>query len=217
VHYIGYIPCKCPNISHTKVERAFYEYINRINDLSETDIEIEDEGTKKAKELAEHIADFENKIANLTERKKRLMEQYVKEELGFDEYKEMLAILNETYAHLENELERIKPRISAVSETPKISREDLVLNIKENWDKLNNTERMIFLQRFVKRIVLNVEKERYNSNIVKIKSIEFNLSSELSLEELHRSEKQYKVSIRKAMKSVPTRKVGAAKRYVPTR
>jgi hypothetical protein len=40
---------------------------------------------------------------------------------------------------------------------------------------------MMFLQRFINKISITVEKERRNSSIAIIKDIEFNLSSEFSI------------------------------------
>lgn len=171
------IGCKCPDISHKKVENAFIEYIEKINNLSESEIDekdFENDSVIKERELLENIADYESKISNLSSKKKRLMEQYVREEIAFEEYKELIAVLNEDYDSLEMELNRMKADIPTVNEAPEILKEDIILNIKQNWNALNNTERMIFLQRFVKKIVLKVEKERPNFNTVKIEKVEFN-------------------------------------------
>ena len=86
----------------------------------------------------------------------------------------MTEILNEKHNALEDELERSRAELSSVGAKPHIAHSDIIANIKENWDYLNNAEKMIFLQRFVEKIEINVEKLHKKSNIVRIESIEFN-------------------------------------------
>ena len=187
------ITCKCPDISHDKVDKAFSEYIKRIGDFSKfDDIEIENDSSKE-NEILENITDCEKKINALLVQKKRVMERYAREDIEFEEYKELLTILNGDYESLENELNRLKNNIHIAVKTPKISNEDIIFNVRENWDILNNVEKMTFMQRFMKRIVINVEKERHNSSIISIKKIEFNLSSKFPLKNAKRENiKTYK-------------------------
>ena len=206
--------CECPDILHEKVEHAFNEYIKKVDDFSGLEIDgltIEDESTKNKQELQEYITDCETKQAKVLSQKKRIVEQYAREELDFDSYKEILAVLNDDYENLEKELSRIKTKMPTITSTPKISREDIISSIMENWKYLNNTEKMVFLQRFMKKIVINVEKERWNFNKVKVDSIEFNLSNEFSLEALEKTRKDkvklYAVSIRKTLKSIDKKPV----------
>ena len=81
---------------------------------------------------------------------------------------------------------------------------------------------MLFLQRFVKKIVIKVKKERWNFNKVKVEDIEFNLTSEYSLEKLKKFQrnkgKSYKkISVRKTLKNGSQKKSGIAKNFVTTR
>ena len=182
ISYNDEITCKSPTISHIKMEQAFCEYIKKINNFSEIEnIEIENNSTKKENELLKYITDCENKLIDLQDRKKSIMEQYINREIIFEDYKTMITLLNEKYESQEEELQRVKSKIPNTTENSNILKEDIILNLKENWDYLNNNEKMIFLQRFIKKIVINIEKESKNLNIVNIKELEFNLSTELSL------------------------------------
>ncbi|MCL2513994.1 MAG: recombinase family protein [Oscillospiraceae bacterium] len=169
------ITCKCPDISHAKVEKAFSEYIAKIPDFTETDIDIDDTA-KKEDELLKYIVDCEKKADTLLNRKKKLMEQYVGEEIEFDDYKDMLFILNEKYEALEGELQRARANIPTEKNAPAVSQKEIVISIKENWEHLNDKERMMFLQRFVKKIIISVEKERSNVTNAKVEGVEYNLS-----------------------------------------
>jgi hypothetical protein len=189
------IACELPSISHEKVENAFIKYIENIDEFTPVDkVKIDDNAAKKEDELLKYIADLERKNNDLQNRKKKITERYVNGEIMFEEYKEMIVIFKEKREALEGELQRTKADISLGKETPNILPEDVILNLKENWENLNNNEKMIFLQRFVKKINIKVEKEHEKSNIVKIQGIEFNPISKPI------KEKQEKKAIRKNLK-----------------
>ena len=173
------IACTSSAIGHTKLEQAFIEYIENINDITENqDIDIEDKAQKAEQELLASIVDCEKKLNNLQERKKQVMEQYVQGLIEFDEYKNMISMFNENFEAIENDLQHKKAELPTIVNTPEILPEDIVTNLKQNWDKLSDNERMIFLQRFVKKITLKVDKEKGKTTTVKIKQIEFNLHNE---------------------------------------
>jgi len=181
------ISCKSPAISHAKVERAFSEYIQNINDITEDkNINIEENANNVEHELLESIVDYEKKLSTLQNRKKQVMERYVQGALEFDEYKNMIKMFNENYDVLESELQQKKAELPTISRIPEVLPEDIITNLKENWEHLNNNERMIFLQRFVKKIILSVEKENGKTSAVKITEIVFN-SGEMQKREAIRS------------------------------
>ena len=174
IYYNDEIACKSPQISHDKMEDAFIKYIQNINDPTEVEgIEIERNSKNAEQELLETIVDCEKKLDGLQKRKRQVMELFVQGNLEFDEYKKMLNIMNEQYDLLDSELQRKKSELLLVMATPDVLPEDIVLNIKENWNELNNNERMMFLQRFVKKINIKVEKINFSSNAVKITCIDF--------------------------------------------
>ena len=107
------------------------------------------------------------KLLQLQNHKKKVMEQYAGEEISFDEYKDLLKILNDKQETLQIELKIARQDLPEVAETPDLSKEDIIANLQENWEYLNNNERMIFLQRFVKKLPITVEKENPRSSIVK--------------------------------------------------
>jgi site-specific DNA recombinase len=168
--------CKSPSIIHDKVEVAFVEHIKTINDFSEfDDVTIDNDRAKKEYELQEYIQECERKLDNLQAHKKRITEQYVGEEVTFEQYKEMLEVFGDKFESSEQELRKAKAELPDVKETPEISHGDIIANLQENWDFLSNNEKMAFLQRFVKKIVIKVDKEHGTRlNTVKIEGLEFN-------------------------------------------
>jgi len=183
IYFNEHIACRNLQITHKKMERAFVEYIQNINDPAEIeDITIDDSVKKAEQELLESIVSNEKKLQKLLERKRKVMGLFVKGELEFDEYKNMLNMSNEEQNALEIELQRKKAELPILTSTPQVLPEDIITNIKENWDRLNDNERMTFLQRFIKNISITVTKEKGKSNIVNIDKIEFH-SGELQARE----------------------------------
>jgi len=73
--------------------------------------------------------------------------------------------------------------------------ENIITNIRQSWRDLDDTKKTIFIQRFIKKIVITV-----NSNIAKIKSIEFH-TDEISTTELQTSELSKRESVRKILRN----------------
>ena len=171
--------CKSPEIRHEVLESAFIEYINGIHDLTEIDdVVIENNQATKMQELQEYIEDCEKKLENLHVRKKKIMEQYVSEEIGFDEYKIMLNVFDEKFDMLTAELQKARHELPSENEPTEIVKSDIIHNIKENWEHLSNSEKMTFLQRFVGKINVKVEKGFGGRGIAKIEGLEFNSVAE---------------------------------------
>jgi len=180
IYHNDAVTCTSPNIIHDKVEAAFSEYIKKIDNLTEIEeTEIENNKTKKERELQEYAENCEKKLLQLQNHKRKVMEQYAGEEISFDEYKKLLKILNEKEETLQDELKNTRSKLPEVAETPDLCKEDIIENMQENWDLLDNNERMIFLQRFVKKLSIKVEKENATVSNVSIESIEYNLFSQV--------------------------------------
>ncbi|MCL2397297.1 MAG: recombinase family protein, partial [Defluviitaleaceae bacterium] len=175
-YYDAVIACKSHNIIHDKLERAFVEYIERINDFTEAEsIELTEENQdNKRREQLEYIAICESKLSNLRDRKKRIMQRHVNGEIEFEEYRELLDVLNERFEALESELSKLSLESAKEEEVDSTSHMDIILSLKESWSYFSNKEKLMFLQRFVGRMVIVVEKERRNWNIVSIKEVTFN-------------------------------------------
>ena len=133
------ISCSNPEIFHAEVECAFCEYIQNIY-TSADDNNI--------------IIDKEKKLDILRNGKKQVMEQYVQGNIEFDEYKYMLKMFTANYEVLENELKLQKERQA---------HGNIITNLKQNWGHLDDTEKTIFIQRFIRKIVIVI-----NSSIVRI-------------------------------------------------
>jgi len=172
---IMYDDCKMPCIIHHKIDNAFHEYIQNINALEPKNAELKRRETADKKRiLLEYIASCEKKLAIQKKRKQQVMEQYMNGDISFDDYKQLLHISNEQYIALSSEIDKSILEMPLDSES-KITTDDIITNLTENWERLENKERAIFLQRFTKKIIVNAERINLRSSTVSIKSIEFNV------------------------------------------
>ena len=168
-----YKNCKSSSIIRGKMNVLFEDYIKNINNLTMFDNLPFENDEKEKQDLLNYIVECENKLKTHEKKKRRLMEQYIAEEIQFDNYRQLLEIIDEECISLENEIEKAKSEIEE-EQPPSISREDIILNLKENWQYLDDKERYIFLQRYVKKIILTSEKGKKRTEpINKIINIEF--------------------------------------------
>jgi len=168
-----YDGCKMPSIVHSKIEKLFNEYVENIATLEATNAELNnDEATEKKELILKYIVECERKLKDCEERKKQVMEQYMESSISFDEYKQLLEISNGKYIALINEIEKSMAEIPEENES-QITRADIITELTENWQRLDNKERFIFLQRFVKKIVIDAEKTSPRKSILSIRPVEF--------------------------------------------
>ncbi|MDR0943730.1 MAG: recombinase family protein [Ruminococcus sp.] len=158
---IGYVctnrtlkTCHASSMSHKKVEAAFTEYLSQIADFEspEEDITIE----QKKQENAKNIAAYENKLKALEAKDKETLELYVSNELSFDEYRAMRTKIEADRAFINAEIERIKLPSDNESD---FTKDDIILNLRENWELLTDSEKRTFLRNFVERIVIESTKD----------------------------------------------------------
>lgn len=172
IHYDG---CKMTNIVHWKMENLFDEHVKNIETLKSKNADIKNDDTvDKKNQILKYIADCENKLKSQENRKKQVMEQYMNGDISFEEYRNLIEISNKQYEILSNEVERANAEIPTENK-PRITKNDIITNLSENWQRLNNKERMIFLQRFVKKIVVSAERISPRKSIISIQDVEFNV------------------------------------------
>ena len=105
----GVKECASLDISHKKLELSFCEYIQRVNDITETEgLELEEGNKAEEQQLLNAMVNSEKKMEAMTNRKNQAMEQYVQGNIEFDEYKHMTKMFNDNCEALENELQQQK-------------------------------------------------------------------------------------------------------------
>jgi hypothetical protein len=129
------------------MERAFEEYIERYADLTA----------------------IENEPSPLSVKRDNSAEI----EAIFAEYQEMTALGNSRRIELEKRLEVLQSEENTV--TIQHTAAEIAVNIRDNWAKLDNEERLKFVQTFIKKIVVRTETNTngFWSNVI-IDDIVFN-------------------------------------------
>ena len=153
-HTLG--TCTVGSMSHKKVEAAFEEYISEIADFDAVDTRSLAEEEKAKHDNSEAISSLENKLKNLETRERETLERYVRNEIDFEDYRQMKDLVASDKQVLGAELERLKAAQSPAATKP----QEIALNFKKNWDGLSNPERRAFLKQFVERIVIESMKTK---------------------------------------------------------
>ena len=159
-HYNG--TCNAPGFSHLKLEKVFLEYLGNIKPFEFVDEVLE----KKDVDV-----DFEknriiNEIDKLKNKRTNTIKLYTDDEIDFEDYKQIQKIIEEKISNLNNELNNLN--LEEKEEIYLESIKDLITDIKINFIYLDNHEKKMFLERFVKEI--KVIKE---DNVVKIEEVIF--------------------------------------------
>lgn len=162
--------CDANSVGHKNVEKAFSEYIEHIDDFNMIDdIEL-DKIEKQHIERQEVINNLNKQYEKLETKEKEILNFYVNDSINFEEYVDMKKSIAKAKEHIYMELE--KTRDCEVKSTTVVE-EDIIKNLKENWDLLNDTERRQFLIQFVDKITITGEKQNSRNNIVKIQDVKY--------------------------------------------
>lgn len=164
--------CTASNIKHKNVEKAFCEYLDKINELNEID-EIKLSQTEDIKQ--QHIERKDNinkQYENLEHKEKEILNLYVKDSIEFNNYIQIKNFIEKEKNRLSLELSSI-PNFEEDEEII-IKKEDIIKNLKENWNLLTNIEKRQFLINFVDKIIIINELKNSRRGIAKIEDIIFN-------------------------------------------
>jgi len=164
--------CNASSMGHLQTEKTFGEYIAKIETFSEVD-RLDLKRKKEAqREAQQAIQAYQEKRQQLKRREKEIMQLYVHNEIDFEAYKAMKKQIAGDVEVIQHELKRLD---TSTEEEPTLKKENIVADLKRNWEALTATERRQFLVRFVKCIyaVNDVPKGKRYGNI-SIVGIEYN-------------------------------------------
>lgn len=161
--------CNASNVSHNRVERAFINYINNIEDFTVIDeIEIEEKENLnnqklktlyKQKDTLEHR---ENEILNL----------YISGTMDFEHFTEIKNPLEQEKMRILSEIQELE-NAQIEDEQEQIIKADIIKNIKENWELLTDLEKRQFIVQFIDKIIVDGIKINQRSTAVKILDVKF--------------------------------------------
>lgn len=158
--------CPAIGISHNKVEIAFLNYLDRIEELEEIDnINIENEvDTTELNNAKKRLIQKNNKL-------KEIMKLFMDNLLNYEEYQKMKNIIDEECEKIKKEIKKEEERLK--SRENEINKSMIARNIKEHWEFLTRSERREFLTQFVKKIVIVNRSTDRHKGIPEILNIEF--------------------------------------------
>ena len=180
VYYCSYIckqkikgQCNSKSISHNKVDFAFNEYIKNLKDFTvEDEVEI-NKSNENSEDITSLKQEYEAFLSKLLKKEQSIMQLYINDEINFNEYnkmQELTRVQRKAYEEKINELE------TSQEINVGLNPEDIIINLKENWELLTNGEKMQFLQTYIEAIyVINEpDKDNQNKNQAKVKKLEYN-------------------------------------------
>jgi len=139
--------CKMPGFSHKKIEEAFLNYLNKVRNF-----EYDSEIFQEEKEYLD-IMRLKNSIEKLEIKRCKITELFSFNKIDFETYQEIKGNIESNLICLGNELSSIQKKYdNSLSNRNDI--EKIVVSLKNNYLNLNNNEKKIFLERFVKEIVV---------------------------------------------------------------
>lgn len=158
--------CSCVGISHKKVEAAFLQYLDNIEELTE----IEKIKIKNKENNKKELKILEKQITQLSLKNKEVMNLFMIDKISHEQLKYMTDEINKKKECINNEILRIKNLMSSKqsNETKEFSK-----NIKEHWLYLTNKEKLYFLTNFIEKIVIkNKDKIKGKPEILDVKFYE---------------------------------------------
>ena len=138
--------CKTVGFSHKKMEEAFLNYLDNVEDFEYTNSIFDDNLEKVDKDRIV--------VKRLKKKKNKVLELYLNEEIDHDKYTQ----LNN---NIEKEIVSVSNDVSSYDiDNGDISRN--IVNLKNNFINLTNHEKKVFLERFIREIKVR----KVNGNVV---------------------------------------------------
>ena len=165
--------CNSSSMSHNKVDVAFNDYISNIKDFAIKDDIVINGCADKQEDILALKAGYENSLSKLLKKEKSIMKLYISDEIDFNEYNKMLELLRAEIRAFEEKLGELE---TAQNTNIGVSIEDIIINLKENWNLLTHGEKAQLLQTYIESIYVINEpiNETAKKKTVKIKKIEYN-------------------------------------------
>ena len=155
--------CNAPGFSHKKIENAFINYLDNIKDL-----EFDKNILKKEKtNINNSTSELKEQINKLNNKKKETIKLFATDEIDYNVFSEIKNVIDEKIEVLNNELNSISKEIQEYLTNVDVIKE-IVINLKNNFLHLDNHEKKMFLERFIKEI-----KVRKENNDVIIEEVIF--------------------------------------------
>lgn len=156
--------CDAPGFSHIKIENAFINYLDNIKDL-----EFDRSVLKKEKNnISNNVLELQEQIDKLNNKKKETLKLFTIDEIDYETFDEIKNVIDEKLEVLNSELNSFNKENNQEDLTNVEVIKEIIVNLKNNFLHLDNHEKKMFLERFVKEI-----KVRKETDEVMIESVLF--------------------------------------------
>ena len=142
-----YKTCDMPGFSHPKLELAFLNYLDNIETFEFDENILYNVSNDNEIEKNRII----NEIDKLNKKRNDTVNLYTEDKVDLDTFQEIQSILNKKIERLNNELNNITEEKPKEIIDVRIIKE-IITNIKENFMYLDNHEKRLFIERFIKTI-----------------------------------------------------------------
>jgi len=162
--------CSCRGFSQNKMEKAFQDYFNGLNNFSQEESAAVETSPAKGDD---ERASLEKKLVHNSKRMEDIRLLFAQDKLSFEEYREFSGTLSMQAAQLREDLARLTPASSDEEEIDLVAIQDIITNLRMNWVNLLSAEKKEFLMMFVESILV-----RNPAGTVTIADVKFNSGKE---------------------------------------
>ena len=163
--------CSISRINHNKMEVAFENYMDNMEDLTVTPENLSQAKTKQEDINALIREEYESAIAKLVKREKELMSLYINERISFENYEQMIKLVTDEKNSYADQILNLP---TEPEEEIQLMMDDIVTNFRENWQALTSIEKQQFLQDYIEKITAISKKEQGNKVQAKVLNVKFN-------------------------------------------
>lgn len=164
--------CDASNVTHKKVEEAFKAYIEHIEDFEISDcVDIAGE-QERQKQNTDLLEGLHKRLKAMEQKGKEAAASYIAGSIALRDYSEIKELIEKEKGLLITKIQEIEKNEFKEKEE-KIKKEDIITNLKENWDLLTKSEKRQFLVKFVDKIIVSSKKTSAKSRIVRIEDVQF--------------------------------------------
>jgi len=146
--------CKAGSVSVKKLESSFIEYVDNIVSFEEGNTTILDEEIQRKQENEKLINEYKGKLQQLESKLREALDCYVNNTFTVEEYRKVKKRIENDKQTILVEVDRLKIESEDIAD----NKLEIAKDFKENWDKLTNVDKRIFLMRFVEKIIVKIEK-----------------------------------------------------------
>ncbi len=160
--------CNAQGISHSKVEKAFLEYltnnVEKFDSVDEIDLKIENTDVEKSIKECKHVLNsFKTKL-------KELMDRFTNNQITWEEFAYMKQEVLERISKYEDELLKLEKHQEPLKN---IDKSKISHYIVDHWKLLTDSEKLAFLTDFVEKIVIVNEDKNPKKGKAKILTVKF--------------------------------------------